>query len=132
MSKNPVVHFEMPYEDKARVSEFYKKAFGWEMVQYGAEMGDYIVAQTADTDEEGMVKNTGAINGGLFPKKPDLPAQVPSVVISVEDIKASMEEVRRAGGEVFGEPMEIPGVGWYVSFNDTEGNRVSLMQSLRG
>jgi hypothetical protein len=31
---------------------------------------------------------------------------------------------------VLGEPMEIPGVGRYVSFTDTEGNRVSLLQPL--
>jgi len=32
---------------------------------------------------------------------------------------------------VLGEPMEIPGVGQYVSFMDTEGNRVSLLQPSR-
>lgn len=30
------------------------------------------------------------------------------------------------------EPMTIPGVGEYVSFRDTEGNRNSLMQPLMG
>jgi predicted enzyme related to lactoylglutathione lyase len=32
---------------------------------------------------------------------------------------------------VLGEPMEIPGVGRYVSFIDPEGNRVSLLQPAR-
>jgi predicted enzyme related to lactoylglutathione lyase len=31
---------------------------------------------------------------------------------------------------VLGEPMEIPGVGQYVSFIDTEGNRVSMLQPI--
>ena len=39
-----------------------------------------------------------------------------------------MEE---AGGKVLGEPMDIPKVGSYVSFIDTEGNRVSMMQTLQ-
>jgi len=39
-----------------------------------------------------------------------------------------MNKVAKAGGKVIGEPMEIPGVGMYVSFFDTEGNRVSIMQ----
>jgi len=30
--------------------------------------------------------------------------------------------------KVLGEPMEIPGIGQYVSFTDTEGNRVSVLQ----
>ena len=39
-----------------------------------------------------------------------------------------MKKVEGAGGKVLGEPMEIPGIGIYVSFNDTEGNRVSIFQ----
>jgi len=38
--------------------------------------------------------------------------------------------VRRAGGNVLGEPMQIPGIGQYVSFVDTEGNRVSMLRPL--
>jgi hypothetical protein len=57
-----------------------------------------------------------------------MPAQVPSIVISVDDIKTHMNKVTQAGGKVLGEPMAIPGVGSYVSFIDTEGNRVSLLQ----
>ena len=33
-------------------------------------------------------------------------------------------------GTVLGEPMEIPNVGSYVSFIDTEGNRVSMLQPI--
>jgi predicted enzyme related to lactoylglutathione lyase len=38
--------------------------------------------------------------------------------------------VTQAKGKVLGEPMDIPGVGTYISFIDTEGNRVSLLQPL--
>ncbi|MEK7639099.1 MAG: VOC family protein [Patescibacteria group bacterium] len=127
MSKNPVVHFEMPYEDAKRINKFYTQAFGWSMQQFGPEMGDYIIAQTAETDENNMVKTPGTINGGLFPKKQDGPL-VPSVVISVANIKKAMLDVTNAGGTVLGEPVEIPGIGQYVSFKDTENNRVSLLQ----
>ena len=70
---NSVVHFEMPYDDPARVARFYEQEFGWRT-------------------------QTLSVN------------------------------VRQAGGTVLGEPMEIPGVGQYVSFIDTEGNRVSMLQ----
>jgi predicted enzyme related to lactoylglutathione lyase len=50
------------------------------------------------------------------------------VVIAVDSIKKSMNKVTKAGGKVIGEPMEIPGFGMYVSFYDTEGNRVSIME----
>jgi len=129
MSKNPVVHFEMPYDDAKRVSDFYEQAFGWGMrLVPGEAMGNYVTAQTAETDENRMVTTPGTINGGFFPKKADFPAQYPSVVISVDDIKEAMAKVTEAGGSVLGEPTAIPGIGSYVSFTDTEGNRVSLLQ----
>ena len=127
---NPVVHFEMPTKDPKRVTEFYTKVFGWQMKQFGPEMGNYITADTTET--EGMrPKNPGAINGGFYPKDKSKPAQYPSVVIAVDDIKESMKKVNAAGGKVLGEPVDIPGVGMYVSFMDTEGNRVSMLQPSR-
>jgi len=125
---NPVVHFEMPYDDAARVAAFYQQAFGWQMQQLGQEMGEYVLATTVESGADGRPTRPGAINGGLFPKKPDWPAQHPSVVIAVDRIAEAMDKVRQAGGTVLGEPMEIPDVGRYVSFTDTEGNRVSMLQ----
>jgi uncharacterized protein len=124
---NPVVHFEMPYDDRARMAKFYETAFGWQTQTLGEEMGHYVLATTVETGESGPTR-PGAINGGFFPRKPDWPAQHPSVVIAVDDVGASIEKVRHAGGNVLGEPMEILGVGKYVSFIDPEGNRVSMLQ----
>jgi hypothetical protein len=127
----PVVHFEMPYDDAARMARFYEKAFGWQTQQLGEEMGAYVLAGTTPSGASGRPLEPGAINGGFFPRKPDWPAQVPSVVIAVDDIHAAMKQLQAAGGKLLGDqPMEIPGVGQYVSFMDTEGNRVSLLQPL--
>ena len=125
---NPVVHFEMPYDDADRVSRFYRDAFGWDMQGTGPEMGNYVMAVTTETGEDMRPTNPGAINGGFYGRQDDMPAQHPSVVIAVDDIAASMTTVAAAGGQVIGEPVHIPGVGMYVSFFDTEGNRVSLLQ----
>jgi len=129
MKKNPVVHFEMPAKNKERVSHFYSTVFGWQMKQLGAEMNNYIVAGTAETDDQNMVTTPGTINGGFYEYKDEEGFRAPSVVISVDDIHASIELVKKEGGKVFGEPMDIPGVGIYISFEDTEGNRISMMQS---
>jgi uncharacterized protein len=126
---NPVVHFEMPYDNRERMAKFYGTAFGWQTQLLGQEMGNYVVATTTATDDRGP-KTPGAINGGFFEKKDDWPAQYPSVVIAVDNIKDAVKKVKDAGGKVLGEPMEIPGIGQYVSFTDTEGNRVSMLQPL--
>jgi uncharacterized protein len=124
---NPVIHFEMPYENRERMASFYKFVFGWRIQMLGEEMGDYVLATTVEQDVKPGAP-AGAINGGFFPRRADWPAQYPSIVIGVDDIHASMRNVVKAGGEVFGEPMEIPGIGQYVSFLDTEGNRCSMLQ----
>jgi len=138
MNKNPVVHFEMGYFDGDRMKKFYETAFGWQMQQMGADMGNYIVAQTAETDEKGMVKTPGTINGGFYQKTDNPLSHAPSVVISVPDVKAAMKAVEAGGGKILGsmdesgahslEPQMIPGVGLWVSVQDTEGNRVSILQ----
>ena len=127
---NPVVHFEIPAEDRKRIANFYTKVFGWKTQQLGEDMGNYVLVTTTDSDENGP-KKPGAINGGFFQKSDDKPAQYPSVVIAVEDIKEHMMNVEKSGGKVLGEPMDIPGVGLYVSFFDTEGNRVGMIQPTR-
>lgn len=126
---NPVVHFEMPYDNRVRVAKFYESAFGWQMQMLGEDMSNYVLATTTETGEGGPIK-PGAINGGFYPKNPDEPAQCPSVVISVDDIRQSVKGVIAAGGKVLGEPMEIAGVGQYVPFIDTEGNRLSMLQPI--
>lgn len=123
----PVVHFEMPYDDAGRMAGFYESVFGWRTERLGPGMGDYVLAETAET-EGGRPTRPGTINGGFFPRKPDWPAQAPMVVIGVGDIAAAIERVRAAGGEVHGAPHAIPGVGLYVVFADCEGNPAAMLQ----
>lgn len=126
---DPVVHFEMPAENKKRMSTFYTQTFGWETQQLGPDMGDYTLVTTSESDDKGP-KERGRINGGFFPKSEDQPAKHPMLVIAVKDIKESMKKIEIGGGKVDGQPVEIPGIGQYVSFIDTEGNRLSILQPL--
>lgn len=132
MKMNPVVHFEMPYEDKNRMADFYKNTFGWEPQILGPEMGDYVVVTTTEMDSKThFPKEPGRINGGFFKKTKD--TQYPSIVIAVPDIREAMKKVNDAGGKVLGgqkaqEPDDIPGVGLYVSILDSEGNRISIIE----
>jgi uncharacterized protein len=126
---DPVVHFEMPAEDRKRMAKFYTKAFGWQTQQLGADMNNYVIATTtAEIDKAGRPKKKGMINGGFYTKDDNMPSQFPSVVISVDNIKRSMKKIATWGGKVIGEPMEIKGYGSMVSFFDTEGNRISIME----
>jgi len=131
-TNHPVVHFEMPAVDRQRMAKFYSDVFGWQTQFFGEEMGNYVTVSTTESDDQGRPKMPGAINGGFFPKRDDSPSQYPSVVIATGNITESIREVTEAGGKVLGEPVDIPGVGKYVSFSDTEGNLVSLLQPQMG
>jgi predicted enzyme related to lactoylglutathione lyase len=129
---NPVVHFEIPAENQDRMVDFYTRVFGWDAQRLGPKMGNYVIVKTTETDEKGFPKKPGIINGGLFEKTKD--NQYPSVVIAVDDIKEASKKVKEAGGKVLGgsykagEPDDIPGVGLYSAFIDSEGNRLSMLQ----
>ncbi len=126
MKAKPVVHFEMPYKDNNRVAKFYENAFGWDMKNY-PEMGNYVLANTTEVDESTQrPKQPGAINGGFFPYGDY--GKIPHLVISVENLEEHMELVKKEGGKLLKEPMDIAGVGLFVMIEDTEGNKVGMLQ----
>jgi predicted enzyme related to lactoylglutathione lyase len=127
---DPVIHFEMPAEDRKRMIKFYSSVFGWQTQQLDPEMGEFVLATTTESDQNGNPKKLGTINGGFYQKTGDV-AQTTTVTIQVDDTKAYMKRIVAAGGKLSGEPMDIPNVGLFVSFFDTEGNRVNIIQPSR-
>lgn len=131
---DPVVHFEMPAKDKKRVSDFYSNVFGWKMTQLGDEMSNYLMANTTEVDENRMPKTPGAISGGFFDYQDTPGFNIPHLVISVDNLEESMKKVKEKGGKVLGGYKgpdtidEIPGVGKYVTIEDSEGNRIGILQ----
>lgn len=121
-----VVHFEMPYEDPRRVADFYRDAFGWEMQQMGEPWKGYIMAMTTESDPNGP-KNMGVINGGFFKKSDKFPS-VTTVVVQVASLEETMKKVTEAGGKIVGEVLDIAQVGRYVAVEDSERNRVGILQ----
>lgn len=75
---NPVVHFELLYDQAARITQFYQTVFGWKTQVLGEDMGNYVLATTAESDAR-PGSPAGAIDGGFYPRKTDWPAQYPSI-----------------------------------------------------
>ena len=124
MSNNRVVHFEIQADDIDRAKGFYEKTFGWKVDQMmTAEQGgmDYYGLTT------GKEGSTG-INGGMYQRPADNKLFTYDCTIQVENLDQTMEAVKKNGGQITGEKMEIPGVGWFASALDSEGNKVGLMQ----
>lgn len=122
---NKVVHFEIPFDDKARAMRFYGDAFGWKL----KDMPDmnYVMVESVDVDENQMPKEPGAINGGLFQRPKEAPH--PTVYVGVDSIDVTLKKIERAGGSIVTPKTPIPGMGAYARVADTEGNVVGLFET---
>jgi predicted enzyme related to lactoylglutathione lyase len=121
-----VVHFEIPAENLERAKKFYSENFGWKLNSLGPEMGNYVLVQTGPTDEQGMPQDRAFINGGLMPR--DHSASSPVLVIAVADADQAVEKVKKSGGRLVGEILDIPNVGRYARVQDTEGNVIGVIK----
>ena len=120
-----VVHFEVPFDDKARAMKFYSSVFGWKLTDI-AEMS-YVMAETAPVDEKQMPAEPGAINGGLFQRPKEAPH--PTIYVGVDSIDATLKKIEAAGGKVVTPNTPIPGMGAFARVSDTEGNVIGLFQT---
>jgi uncharacterized protein len=120
-----VVHFEIPFDNKARAMKFYGETFGWHL-QDMPEM-NYVMASTVEIDQQYKPKEAGAINGGLFQRPAEAPA--PTIYVGVASIDSAIERVKKAGGTVVTPNTPIPGMGAYARIKDTEGNVIGLFQA---
>jgi predicted enzyme related to lactoylglutathione lyase len=119
-----VVHFEVPFDDKARAMKFYRDAFDWKLTDM-PEM-DYVMAQSVPVGDNQMPKEPGAINGGLFKRPKEAPH--PTIYVGVQSIDVALKKVESAGGKVVTPKTPIPGMGAYARIADTEGNVIGLFE----
>lgn len=123
-----VVHFHIPVDDMNRAKKFYSKIFGWEIKETGMGM-DYSLATTTPTDEEGMPKEPGGINGALY--KRESADECPSIIINVPSIDEYLGKIKKAGGKVVWEKEPVGDFGFYAQFADTEGNSLGLWEDAK-
>lgn len=125
---NKVVHFEIPVDDLGRAKKFYS-IFDWELQDIPGDM-KYTTVTTVPVDEKYMPKEVGGINGGMFKRKKDGPTG-PVVTINVDSIVEFAKKIKASGGKMTMGKTEIPQMGFYAYFTDTEGNVVGLWENLK-
>jgi uncharacterized protein len=125
-----VVHFEIPVDDAARAREFYGSAFDWELNEMDMGGGNVYTTVTTTAVDETTRQPTepGAINGGLMKRSADTSA--PVITIGVSSIDESLKKVEAGGGSTVQPRTEIPEMGAFAYFKDSEGNVIGLWESL--
>lgn len=124
-----VVHFEIPVDDLERAKGFYGSVFGWDLRTVPMPgMGDYTTVVTTPVDPDTqMPTEPGAINGGMTQRGTSTPT--PVVTVDVEDIDGTLRTVEENGGSTLTPRTEIPGMGAFAYFTDSEGNVTGLWQT---
>ena len=112
-----IVHFEIPVDDAARATAFYRDVLGWEISGFGDQ--PYWLVRGGADDEPGA-------NGALIGRG-DL-HRSPVLIAGVGDIDAALARVAAHGGQVLQGRLPVAGVGWSAYVADSEGNTIGLFQ----
>jgi predicted enzyme related to lactoylglutathione lyase len=70
----------------------------------------------------------GSINGGMVERTPENPT--PVITLEVESIDDHISKIEAAGGTMISPKGEVPGMGYYAYFKDSENNIMGLWQNM--
>lgn len=115
---NRINHFDISADNTGRAVKFYGTVFGWTAEKWNGPMEYWMVTTGPDS--------TPGINGGIAPRQE--PTDHMLLTIGVPSVDDFVANVKAAGGKPISPKMAIPGVGWYATCLDTEGNEFGLMQ----
>ena len=114
VANGKICYVELPATDVARSSEFYKRAFGWNIRQRGD-------GKTAFDDA------TGEVSGVWVTGRP--PASSPGLLIyiMVDSVAATLDAIAASGGEIV-QPIGADAPEITARFRDPGGNVIGLYQ----
>jgi len=106
--------------DLPRARDFYGALFGWTFEDLPPEAGGYV-----------MARKDGHVVAGLMARDPDDPGQrdVWTVYLAADDVDATVQAARGAGGVFFLGPMDVLDVGRIAVGADPAGAAYGLWQA---
>ena len=113
-----VLHFDINAQNPERAKKFYETVFNWQFTKWEGPI-EYWLITTGPDNEPG-------INGGM--SKTNNPGITTSITIDTKDIDDVINKIKTQGGTITQPKNAIPGEGWLISFTDTEGNTLNVMQ----
>jgi predicted enzyme related to lactoylglutathione lyase len=112
-----IVHFEIPAQNPAKLSEFYKKSLGWTFKDSGMKEMKYWMIKTATKPKVG---------GGMYKK--DNPKQGIVNYYNTPNIQTAIDKIKKNGGRIVVDKMKVMDMGWSAIALDPEGNMLGLFQ----
>jgi predicted enzyme related to lactoylglutathione lyase len=119
---NPAVYFEIPVSDMNRAMAFYREVLGFTFKE--SRIDGYHMALFPFQTELPGISGALAMGEVYRPSKEGV-----ILYLGTSDIKAVMRlALERGGQELY--PVTDNGLGLVAEFEDSEGNRIGLYQSL--
>lgn len=118
-----IQHFEIPADDIERAQKFYKEVFGWGMQKWSNPENPVKDYWYFNTEDESGDKG---LSGGMM--KRQAPEHTVTNYITVSSIDEYKSKIEQAGGKIMIPKTEIPDMGFYVIFLDSENNQFGLFE----
>ncbi len=120
MTTNTCAWFEIPVADLERARNFYGAVLGRDMSRLDGDPNP-MVAFTDMSD--------AGVSGHLYPGKPAAAGTGPTIHLAAPDgLEATAARVRKAGGEVVSDPIEIPSGSFFYA-TDPDGNSIGFFEA---
>lgn len=112
------VHIDISADQPERAAAFYRQAFGWVVTRLEGPM-PYWLLTVDEADPQ-------AIGAGIGQRSEPWQSVVPSIEVASAD--AAADAIVRAGGSIVIPKTAIEGIGQLVTFKDTEGNVMAVLE----
>ncbi|MET9227283.1 VOC family protein [Lentzea sp. NPDC003310] len=116
------VKFELPADDLARATAFYRDVFGWSALQLPF---DYVLV-----DAGGKPVDVADADGGISPRTEFV--QGPVLIVEVPSIDVVARKVEEAGGVLLNAKERVGDHGFSQYVKDSEGSVLCLWESIQG
>jgi len=114
------VHIDIAADDPERAVAFYAKVFGWTATKLEGPMPYWLIA----TDPG----DPTAVGAGVARREAAWQSVTPTIDVASADDSAA--RIVAEGGSIVVPKTLIPGVGYLVTFKDTEGNVFAVLEAL--
>jgi len=107
-------------DDPERAVEFYAKVFGWQARKLEESEPYWLIRATSSEGSD------SAVGTGVAKRREPWQTVTPTIDVPSADEYASRIETE--GGSIIQAKTLIPGIGYLVSFKDTEGNVFAILE----
>ena len=112
------VHVDIAADEPQRAADFYAKVFGWSANKLPGPEPYWLLSPAAG--------DPNVVGAGIG--KRSEPWQTVAPTIDVDSVDDYVAKIQAAGGSILVPRIDMPGVGALVTFKDTEGNILSILE----